>query len=202
MNYNPETKDYEFAEYICTDHPDVDNSYLTDQLYDPPVQYRILDEFNGEKGKFYDVCVAPTLRGNPLYRRYLRIKKNTTKRKWKVLAGSFEGQYQLDWADNGHDVLYGMEIADQGKIHDLTEDKGYVSFMAVSEVYDNYLQEAIYYQQLKESTEMSSIYLRDNIYTNIVGGIGIFGAQMEQKMQWSAYPSTDYSRPHSENLLP
>jgi hypothetical protein len=36
---------------------------------------------------------------------------------------------------------------------------------------------------LKESTDMSTIYLRDNLYTNVVGGVGIFAASSRQIQQ-------------------
>ena len=37
--------------------------------------------------------------------------------------------------------------------------------------------------QLKESTDMSTIYLRDNLYTNVLGGLGIFAASSKQILQ-------------------
>ena len=46
---------------------------------------------------------------------------------------------------------------------------------ALSDDYDRFLCEAYlqYYSEL--SSDMSTIYLRDNIFTNIHGGLGIFG---------------------------
>ena len=62
--------------------------------------------------------------------------------------------------------------------------KGGILFVSTSEDYDRYLQESIYYQQLQESDDMSSIYLRDNIFSNIVGGVGIFGAKTQCLEKW------------------
>jgi hypothetical protein len=75
---------------------------------------------------------------------------------------------------------------------------GYVSFMGVSDAYDKYLQDGLYLQQFKESSNMTSIYIRDNIYTNINGGLGIFGAMKEEKMQWSNIKSADFSHNYDD----
>lgn len=53
-------------------------------------------------------------------------------------------------------------------------------FMSVSEVYDNYLIESFKINEVKKSSDMSSIFLRDNPSSNIHGGIGVFGC----KVQW------------------
>ena len=57
--------------------------------------------------------------------------------------------------------------------------------MAISENYRHYLREACNFIDIKESTDMSAIYLRDNIYSNIKGGAGIFGASVSDKLQWA-----------------
>lgn len=61
--------------------------------------------------------------------------------------------------------------------------EGYLVFESLSDNYLAYIRDALYVMQLKESTDMSSIYLRDNIHTNVVGGLGIFAASVRQIQQ-------------------
>ena len=42
---------------------------------------------------------------------------------------------------------------------------------------------------LYESSILSDIYIRDNVFSNIDNGLGIFGAKAETKMVWSEKPS-------------
>lgn len=62
---------------------------------------------------------------------------------------------------------------------------GKVYFAALSDDYDLYLCDA--YQQFyaEQSRDLSSIYLRDNIYSNIHGGIGIFGSTTVIPVSWA-----------------
>lgn len=59
-----------------------------------------------------------------------------------------------------------------------------LSFNAVSESYDRYLQELIYYTDPGESKDLSAIYLREDFYTNVVGGTGVFGAKVSRLGSW------------------
>lgn len=51
--------------------------------------------------------------------------------------------------------------------------------MSVSEVYDQYLKTALIMEEMQNSSDMSAIYLRDNLPSNIHGGIGVFGGKYE-----------------------
>ena len=182
MNYNPDKEGYEVAEQICTDYPYVDNFNLTGGIYAPQIDtvYR--------NGYVYYESLYPDLIGSSLHRRYLRIPQNSElKKKWLIVSGDFQGEYN-------YELTTQMSLVNDGKLPGSGCRKGYVSFMGVSESYDKYLQEALYFQQLQESSDMTSIYIRDNIYTNIIGGLGIFGAMKEEKMQWSNVKSADFSR--------
>ena len=57
----------------------------------------------------------------------------------------------------------------------------------VSDDYDLYLRDATYFQMLTETSDMSSVSVRDNMFTNINGGLGIFGAMTETYTGW--YPT-------------
>lgn|SRR5574344_84575 len=166
LNYNSSTGKREIAEEICTDFKDVDNFNLDGNVY-APVGKDTVDAAN-----LPCFCEQyPPLRGYGMHRRFLRLPKRTdNSNSFFIISGSFKGNY----LHGDGSVLYREPLPDQG----------YVEFMSVSDDYDQYLRDAIYYQQLKESTDLSSVYIRDNIHTNIVGGIGFFGAVAKQKMTW------------------
>ena len=182
MNWNPSTHRHEVVEKICTDYPYVDNFNLIGEVYSPQIDtvYRY--------GHIYYESLYPDLIGNSLHRRYLRIpRQSELKKKWLIVSGDMTGDYHFDLEYTP------LMLKDNGKVFESDIRKGYVTFMGVSESYDNYLQDALYFQYLQESSDMTSIYIQDNIYTNIHGGLGIFGAMKEEKMQWSNVKSADFS---------
>lgn len=163
------------AEEICTDFPAVDNFNLTGETYSPEI---VLQDLYGIP-QF--MTLAPELIGTNLHNKYLRICKNDVLDKnWLILSGNFSGDFPIKFMENKWGLL-----ENQGKVSTLEEKQGCVVFAGVSADYDRYLREAIYFQQLQESSDLSSIYIRDNIFTNIHGGIGIFGAKAEEKLVWS-----------------
>ena len=74
-------------------------------------------------------------------------------------------------------------------ITDPADDQGYLVFASISEEYERYHMESFYFQDLYESSILSDIYIRDNVFSNIDNGLGIFGAKAETKMVWSEKPS-------------
>jgi hypothetical protein len=54
--------------------------------------------------------------------------------------------------------------------------------MSVSDVYDDYLKTALIMEEMQSSSDMSTIYLRDNLPSNIQGGVGIFGCKYAQTL--------------------
>lgn len=63
---------------------------------------------------------------------------------------------------------------------------GYLNFKVVSEEYDCYLKDMSEYELLREvSGGIIGIYANTNTYTNIKGGTGIFGAEVDSKLYWS-----------------
>lgn len=163
------------AEEICTDFPYVDNFNLTGETYSPEI---ILQDLYGIPQY---MTLAPELIGTNLHNKYLRIgKQDTIDRNWLILSGNFSGDFPIRFKENKWGLL-----DNRGRVSILEEKQGCVVFAGVSADYDRYLRESIFYQQLQESSDLSSIYIRDNIFTNIHGGIGIFGAKVEEKMVWS-----------------
>ena len=168
MNYNEETASHEVAEYICTD-AEADNINITDEVYHPlkkevPNPYK-LSEYHGDLAEtFYN---AHKMELYPTLAGKPLYKSYVCIPKGChvfSLSGSFEG----------------------------FNDNGYILFTTISADYEKYMMEASNYQQIMASSDISTIYLRDNLFTNISGGVGIFGARISRKYPWtSSYTYVD-----------
>ena len=79
---------------------------------------------------------------------------------------------------------------------------GYIVFIYVSDTYNKYFEEALFQlrRHNKESTDMSemSIYMRENIYSNVKGGAGIFATSTEKRIPLAITPDIiyDFSNPY------
>lgn len=202
MNYNPVTGQREIADEICTDYRGADDFNLTCAAYVPPrwiepvpypLKTQFADLFSGTQTK----ALYPILKNMPIHQKFLRIPAKGLKNDRGGIvpiafgvSGSFYGKYNSP--DNFMDFFYNYRW---GTVRDLADDEGYIVWTAVSEVLDKYLKEAIQIQQIDASSDLSTIYLRDNFYVNIkdsVGdyALGLFGCKIERKYQWS--PEGDY----------
>ena len=181
MNYNKDTGRHEPAEYICT-NAEADVINITDKVYEPlkkdvPMPFKL-----SKKGEqlispevFYNAhqtALYPTLKGRQLYRSYIRLAKG---RQIFSISASFTGEYYEG------DYLLTKTKGNQ----EFIEDKGYICISVLSDDYDKYLTDSYFYQQVTGSSDISTIYLRDNIFTNISGGLGIFGAKLSGIYPWS-----------------
>ena len=82
--------------------------------------------------------------------------------------------------------FYQIYYGDEGGLAEpLSPDEGYLEVSSVSKDLDTYMLDTYERLLLQESSDLSSIYLRDNSFTNIHGGLGIFGAKCSRKYQWS-----------------
>ncbi len=167
--YDEKTGETHIADEICSDYPNVDNFNLTGDTYVP-----YLVEFETLIG-MYPYMICNYLQGYPLYRRYIRTNADLVDSDYFIwdrvfiVSGSF---YEYDNPNKEQPL----------------GSKGGVFFTTVSDDYDRYLLEAIHYQQQQESDDMTIIYKRDNIFSNINGGVGIFGAKTEYRSDWVMKP--------------
>ena len=58
--------------------------------------------------------------------------------------------------------------------------------MFTSDEYDQYLKDAVTYQQKQDLKDLTSLYDHPSFYGNIQGGHGIFGARIRVFLPW--YP--------------
>ncbi|MBQ8071914.1 MAG: DUF4249 family protein [Bacteroidales bacterium] len=173
LDYNEETEAYTIAEEICTDFIGVDNFNLTGKRYEPPTYQDGTTSFIYKE--FMKSCegwaLYPHLIGQSIHWRYLHLQKS------KLTAEELEEKFQISGNFSG-DYMAGT-----GGTPKLGQ--GRLMFTSVSEDYDKYLQESVYFHKQQTSDNLSSIYVRENIFSNIQGGLGIFGAQMVSPVSWS-----------------
>ncbi len=178
-NYDSETGEHYIVEEICTECTLVDNFNTTGEYYVAPERTDIPNPY--VEGS-HVAKLAPQLEGKPLHRRYLRFPaKDLSEAKgwWFMLAGSMQEKYNCkDFYQKYYGDKYGLT-------NPLSPDEGYIEVSAVTSELDEYLVDAHHKKELQESSDLSAIYIRDNTYTNIVGGLGIFGARTVRRYQWS-----------------
>ena len=183
MNYNPQTGRHEIADEIFTNLPVVDNFNITSEVYVPEIVKWVDCPYNS--GDAVQSLYA-NLKGVPKYKQYLLLNKeelddhlfqfiDQEKEEYSaydfMIFGSFTGDWY--WCRSSHQQDFGKPLPTEG----------YLVFESLSDNYLAYIRDAIHFMQMKESTDMSSIYLRDNLYTNVVGGLGIFAASSKQIQQ-------------------
>lgn len=166
MNYNNRTGKHELAEDIFTTLPVADKFNITDKIYVPELEQWKNQTYDAVKSLYID------LKGTYKHKQYLRLEAQDIESHIDnsesdycdfLVFGSFTGNWY--WYSHAG-IDYRLP----------SPDEGYLVFESLSENYDQYIRNAIQFKHIKESTDMSGIYLRDNIYTNITGGLGIFAA--------------------------
>lgn len=196
LNYNPETGQMEIVQDITTDAR-ADPFNVLDKRYDPPERdvqnpykfsgYTRYDEELFKSAHLMELY--PILQDKPIYEKFFRLLPSNGPVIFAI-SGGFEGKYCSR--------LSGI----WGYAADPAEDEGYLVCVTCSDDYDKYLSGIYYHMKIKASTDLSTIYLRDNLWTNIVGGVGIFGASTERMFPWaetytyidSGVPVIDYSK--------
>lgn len=190
MNYNEETGSHEIAEYICTD-ADAYKINLTDKVYEPlkkdvPNPYKFNGYYPDLEETFYSAHqmeLYPNLAGMPLYRSYLCIPKG---QHVFSISGSFKGFHYHRKPNYGSVVNGAVHTDTRSEQEEEMENNGYLLFTTLSADYEKYMMEAANYQQIMGSSDISTIYLRDNLFTNISGGVGIFGARISRRYPWTS----------------
>jgi len=164
LDYGPD-KDEMYVERICTDCPNVDIFNLTGDSYTPKIVYHVSDHaYTAEYGSLY---------GRSLHGRFLRIPR-VSPDQWFYVSGDF---------------------LVKGGLGDESEwPRGWqVCFSSFSPDYDRYLKQVCMTINAGITTDLTSIFVRDNFYSNIHGGVGIFGAGVLITENW--IPGDQYVDP-------
>lgn len=182
MDYDIMTGSHVLSEKITTDLMSVDpfnatgESFQHDQFFEHP---SFVDYSSLAGGLVY--CFYRELDSRPIYKRYIRVpslsenpdRTTVSRNSFFSVAGSFSGDYLF--ADSPSDT------------------NGYLLFMFPSKEYDCFVKEVFIKKTADEATEdYSSLFSRNNVYSNIENGIGIFGACTYQRLPWNKEPLPSY----------
>ena len=157
----------------------------TNQITELEIITKVRSENYEVTGKELDVLVEEAglyldLYGRKMHDSYLRFSHKTDAYFSCTISGTFEGFYPVEFEAESDDYPL-----NKGVIAQPADDQGYLVFATVSDDFEKYHAEAKRFIEIQESSQISDIYLRDNIYTNISNGLGIFAAKAETWMVWS-----------------
>ena len=135
----------------------------------------------------------PNVAGRPLHYQYLRLPSRGTTDTLSI-SGDFTGPHYgvmelplaLLWASEVYILAKHRAMGLPPEENLLSYEVGKVVFRRVSEEYDHYLKDVMQYHLLHDvGTDIIAIYDNTNIYSNIEGGVGIFGAEYETCLEWT-----------------
>lgn len=158
-SYDRESGQYVISEELCTDFPYVDNINLTGKVWKG---FSIPDDWTTSSwtGMSYSESY---LKGVTVHRNFLRLPKVEEQTQFVfVIDGGTYTKYPADY-------IYVLS---------------HLYFASLSDEYNNYISDAYQQYYAEQSHDMSTIYLRDNMYSNIHGGIGIFGSATIIPIRW------------------
>ena len=167
VNYPTMDSSGEHAEFLSTNSKSVDP-------FNEAEGWSFVEEGNGnylwgsDKSSGVRTTFYPALQDTPRHKRYLRfpVMEYAPDTPFYV-SGSLQGCIS-DWKNFRHAEVRPAELR----------------YFSASEDYDLFLRDSYHLMDLKTSTEMADIFVRDNIYSNVHGAIGLFGAKVEKRLEW------------------
>lgn len=164
INYPSIDSPGEYTEYLYT------NSTMVDPFNEGGGYFDGLGGDSFWEGSFsgFQFSSYPGLHGVPRHKRFLRfpISDNVSDKPFFV-SGSFKG-YISDPKNFLHAEVRPAEL----------------HYFSASIDYDLFLRDSYHLLDLKTSTDMADIFVRDNVHSNMHGAIGLFGAKMERVLEW------------------
>ncbi len=214
MGLNATTGQYELVDKICcTTNLDregfIDDYNVTEEVYEAlMIQTTFPYEYDGVRYPTF-LTFYHQLNGIPFHKRFIRIEATgllafaniwcsfiEMKAVEKELTGLANSDHVFSDALSRFLSLHKNLSDIDGVILDRFEPSysdGYLVFKSVSDNYNQYFEEALFQlrRQNKESTDMSemSIYMRENIYSNVKGGAGIFATSTQKTEPLLIYPT-------------
>lgn len=165
--------------YTTMDSPGEQALYLStnSQFVDPFNEvdgWSFTEESNGnylwgsENSSGMRTTAYPALETAPRFKRYLRFPAMEDVPETPFyISGSLRG-YISDYKNFMHAEVRPAELR----------------YFSASVDYDRFLKDSYHLLDLKTSTDLADIFVRDNVYTNIHGAIGLFGAKIERMLEW------------------
>ena len=169
-NYDPKNKKHFVAENITTTHASADGFNKTGKQL-PLVKL-------WEKRAFDYL--------NILHSKYLRIapKDGHIEKCRTYIAGDFSGPFYSALTESELPTLQNPIINYTGPNTIPDEEKGYVVLLSVSNEYDKYLKDIITRKNKEAGDDFTILYDNTPLYSNINGGVGIFGAMLTYYLPW------------------
>ncbi|MBO4656314.1 MAG: DUF4249 family protein [Bacteroidales bacterium] len=164
-NYDAEQNQHVPVKQLSTDYPYVDDLNVSGELDTDSNWPFPGTPMSGDMGSYDEYCTYQQV----FHHRFLRFPKSDYPKALVSVGGKFRGDY-YNYNDDSPREPSGKE--------------GVLYFASLSDDYDRYLCEAFKYYQGEVSDDLSSIYIRDNVYTNIHGGVGIFGSFTQIPVRW------------------
>ena len=179
--YDIETDDHIMSETIFSDCPGTDERNLDGSVYQAPASY-----YDGEGVEILYMYNAK-LDGSSCHRGFLKIDKD------KALSQNFftiSASNLVPRAINPDLTHYiwgyipGSPVFFQGIVpvywEPMPRMSDYFRFTALSDNYNAYLDDALSQKDL--SSDLASIYIREESFSNIEGGVGILGSAVSIKL--------------------
>ena len=195
MKRDKETGEYTQVEELCTDYPGV-------------------EEMNSN-GRFYDgnpiwdgtwKYMFPNLIGKELHNGFLFL--NRVNEEHSGLDRLYAFSREFDYSTGKEDLsARGFCVSGSFYTHrayydsnyNLIDYDEYLIFSSLSPDYGRFVKDAYQLKKVHGSGVLSSIYLRDNIHSNIQGGLGIFGAKVSDIQAFNGnYQSEESDLPNYE----
>ena len=173
--------DDKYGDLIMTDHPYVDNFNVTS------IRLSDIDTFSSDSLDTYslyrwlDMAWYPKIYGDfPMHRNFLRIAypENFTNgaSRYEIEHGPLYSERSFvlatEFRYSSNTFMYGNQLV-QGP--DNPSEQYLFDFYCLSEDLDRYLRD-VEERELTSSFDLTSKYNSTNTYSNIEGGIGVFGA--------------------------
>lgn len=178
INYPTADSPGEVTQYLCTDNPYVETNNIAEGKTYFDGYFEMVDsrEFHlwGKSGsKAFRTTCYPGLSRQPMHRKYLRfpVQEEVSKAPFMV-AGSFHG-YICDYKNFVHAKMRPAEL----------------HYLSASEDYDLFLRDVGHLMDIMTSSNLSDIFVRENVHSNVQGAIGILGAKVEKYLEWEGRDS-------------
>ncbi len=198
MKRDNKTGEFLPVKELCTDYPGVIDLNSTGRLYDGNPKWRMEKALGSDIFIYYDspiygmdgvwTYMFPNLIGKPLQKDFLFIAH---------VDDEYAGLDDLYDFPTEKELFCGKAFCISGSF-DMNQPYydsdfhliGYEEYLLASSLspdYGLFLKEAWQLKKVHEGGDLSSIYLRDNIHSNIQGGLGLFGAKVSSKTEFYGY---------------